>query len=131
MLSTICELSVIMYATAMRMLLMPRVPMNESTLSLTTTSEFTRPMTSPIRSEPTAATTTPWWFVSAQAVKQTETVSVPAIVRSNAPAATGRMRPRATMALIAWKVSTCLKVLTCRKRSGIHSAKTRTSSAHT
>src|SRR5579862_5192996 len=62
---------------------------------------------------------------------QTPMPRVPPIDRSNAPQATGTIRPRATMAVMACDPAMMRKLVAVRNRLGTHSAKMRISTAHT
>src|SRR5579859_6882935 len=62
---------------------------------------------------------------------QTPMPRVPPMDRSNAPQATGTIRPRATMAVMACDPAMMRKLVAVRNRFGTHSAKMRISTAHT
>ena len=51
--------------------------------------------------------------------------------RSKAPQATGTIRPKATMAVMAWDPAMIRKLVAVSNRLGTHSVKMRTSTAHT
>ena len=62
---------------------------------------------------------------------QTAMPSVPAMDRSNAPQATGTIRPMATMAVMACDPAMIRALVAVSNRLGTHSEKIRISAAHT
>ncbi len=92
--------------------------MKESTFSRTTTRPLINPMNAP---EPIASSTartglTPCW--SSQVTTATANPSVAAQDRSNTPAASGTINPRASIAVIAWSPAMIWKLSLLRKVSG-------------
>ena len=67
----------------------------------------------------------------AQAVTATDDPATPANDRSNTPAASGMMMPRASIAVIAWLPAMIVALLTVRNVSGTQMAKTMISAAQT
>src|SRR5579859_2114056 len=114
-----------------KILPMPRVAMNESTCSMTTMNELTSPTSSPKATAAKMPRMKPWWLAWNQTTMQTPMPRVPPIDRSNAPQATGTIRPRATMAVMACDPAMMRKLVAVRNRLGTHSAKMRISTAHT
>ena len=80
---------------------MPSVAMNELTFNLTTMNELTSPISSPATRATTMPRAKPWPLAWNQMTMQTATPTVPPMDRSNAPQATGTIRPMATIAVMA------------------------------
>src|ERR1700723_2200801 len=114
-----------------RMLPIPSVAMNESTCSTTTTNALTSPTSSPKATAAKTPRMKPWGLAWNQTTMQPPMPRVPPMDRSNAPQATGTIRPRATMAVIACDPAMIRKLVAVRNRFGTHSAKRRISAAHT
>ena len=114
-----------------RMLPIPSVAMNESTCSMTTMNALTSPTSSPKATAATMPRMKPWPLAWNQTTMQHPMPRVPPMDRSNAPQATGTIRPRASMAVMACDPAMIRKLVAVRNRLGTHSEKMRISAAST
>ena len=114
-----------------RMLPIPSVAMNESTCSMTTMNALTSPTSSPKATAAKMPRMKPWPLAWNQMTMQHPMPSVPPMDRSNAPQATGTIRPRATHGRDGLRPGDDPELVAVRNRLGTHSEKIRISAAHT